>query len=118
MVTVAVTCIANPVLTPRAGGRTFRPAPAHPGPAKEGLPMDAAVGARWGTIAPRRRVRWGDLVRIVVRVGLPAGVNAWLVVHTTVPARDAIGFARQSVGLGNPGTFVETVRHPENKQHP
>jgi hypothetical protein len=80
--------------------------------------MHVAVGARMETIAPRRTVRGGDLVRIVVLLGLAAGVHAWLVAHTTVPARDAIGFARQAVGLGNPATFVETVRNPENKQHP
>jgi hypothetical protein len=80
--------------------------------------MDVAVGARLETIAPRRTVRFDDLVRIVVLLGLAAGVHAWLVAHTTVPARDAMGFARQAVGLGKPATFVETVRNPENKQHP
>jgi hypothetical protein len=63
-------------------------------------------------------VRGGDLVRIVVLVGLAAGVHAWLVAHTTIPARDAIGFARQAVGLGDLAKFVETVKNPENKQHP
>ncbi len=80
--------------------------------------MDVAVGARLETIVPRRTVRGGDVVRLLVLVGLAAGIHAWLVFHTTVPARDAIGFARQAMGLGRPATFLETVRHPENKQHP
>src|SRR5262245_25961295 len=80
--------------------------------------MDAVVGARLETITPRRTVRSGDGVRILVLVGLAAGVPGGLVAHTTVPARDAIGFARQAVGLGRPATFVETVKDPENKQHP
>jgi hypothetical protein len=80
--------------------------------------MDVSVGARLETIAPRRTVRGDDLVRIAVLLGLAVGVHAWLVAHTTVPARDAIGFARQAVGLGRPATFVPTIREPENKQHP
>src|SRR5262245_12694182 len=80
--------------------------------------MDVAVGARMETLAPRRTVRGDDAVRLFVLLGLAVGVHVWLVAHTTVPARDAIGFARQAVGLGNPATFVGTVRSPENKQHP
>jgi hypothetical protein len=80
--------------------------------------MDIAVGARLETIAPRKTVRGDDLVRIVLLLALSAVVHVWLVSHTTVPARDAIGFARQAMNLGRPATFVDAVKNPENKQPP
>ncbi|HEY2783951.1 MAG TPA: glycosyltransferase family 39 protein [Fimbriiglobus sp.] len=80
--------------------------------------MEVAVGARLETVVPRRTVRGGDVIRLLVLVGLAVVVHVWLIAHTIVPARDTIGFARQAVGLGRPATFLDTVRNPENKQHP
>lgn len=80
--------------------------------------MEVAVGARLESVVPRRTVRRDDLIRILFLLGMAAGIHGWLVGHTMVPARDTIGFARQAVNLSRPSTFLETVRNPENKQHP
>ena len=64
--------------------------------------MSADVGGRLERVAPRRSLFVKDYWRIGVLLALAVAIHTWLVVHTSVPARDSIGFARIANNLSDP----------------
>lgn len=67
-----------------------------------------------------RSAVWADGWRLAVLVAVAAGLHAWLVPHTTVPARDGVVFARAAYrfdralagGEETPLGIVRTTEHP------
>jgi hypothetical protein len=64
--------------------------------------MAAITGGRMEVIVRRPRLLGADYLRLAVLVAVSAVVHLWLVAHTAVPARDAIGFARYALCLQSP----------------
>lgn len=64
--------------------------------------MAAEVGGRMEVVPARRSLFAPDYARLAVLGLVAAGVHAWLVAHTAVPARDAVGFARTALNLADP----------------
>jgi 4-amino-4-deoxy-L-arabinose transferase-like glycosyltransferase len=76
--------------------------------------MDALVGARLEIVTPCRLTDTGDRLRLLVLLGLAVAVHGWVLTHTSVTARDGIGFARlalqlENPKLGQPGADADTV---------
>jgi hypothetical protein len=64
--------------------------------------MSAEVGGRLEVVAPRRSLFIKDYWRIAVLLAVAITIHSWLVRHTSVPARDSIGFARIANNLSDP----------------
>lgn len=64
--------------------------------------MAAVVGGRMEAVAPSRSLFAPDYARIAALVAVSAAVHLWLVGHTSVTARDGIGFARYAINLQTP----------------
>ncbi|MGL6094663.1 MAG: ArnT family glycosyltransferase, partial [Fimbriiglobus sp.] len=64
--------------------------------------MEAAVGGRLETVAPRPITDVGDRLRLVALMLLAVAVHGWLVANTYVTARDSLRFARAALLMGNP----------------
>lgn len=64
--------------------------------------MLAEVGGRLEVVAPRRSLFIKDYWRIGVLLAVAIAIHAWLVLHTSVPARDSMGFARIANNLSDP----------------
>ena len=86
--------------------------------------MEALVGGRLETVAPRRVTDTTDRKILAGLVVVAVAVHGWLVAHTGVTARDSVGFARQALNFENPAvgaaagatrTVVDVLRE---SQHP
>jgi hypothetical protein len=64
--------------------------------------MAAITGGRMEVIVRRPSLTGPDYLRLAILVVVSAAVHLWLVAHTAVPARDAIGFARYALCLQSP----------------
>ncbi len=64
--------------------------------------MSAEVGGRLEAVAPRRSLFGPDYVRLGVLLAVAIAIHAWLVMHTAVPARDSLGYARIANSLSHP----------------
>lgn len=85
------------------------------------MSVAAHVGARLETVAPRKVTDSTDRLWLALLVILAIIVHAWLIAHTSVTARDSVGFARTALQLehprtaGFPGGLTEVLRRA---QHP
>lgn len=86
--------------------------------------MEALVGGRLETVAPRRVTDTTDRAILAGLVLIAVAVHGWLLMHTGVTARDSVGFARQALHFENPAigatagvprTVVDVLRE---SQHP
>lgn len=66
--------------------------------------MEARVGARMEVVTPKRRIAALDAGYLVALLVASLALHGWIVSHTFVTARDAIGFARLALNLGSPAT--------------
>lgn len=73
--------------------------------------MAAVVGGRMEAVAPRRSLYGPDYLLLVVLAVVSAGVHLWLVAHTSVTARDSIGFGRYALGLQSPESSLPEGPH-------
>ena len=64
--------------------------------------MSSAVGGRLEAVAPRRSFYGRDYWRIAVLLAVAIAIHSWLVIHTAVPARDSIAYARIANNLSYP----------------
>lgn len=64
--------------------------------------MDALVGGRIETVAPRRVTDTTDRAVLAGLAVVAVAVHGWLLTHTGVTARDSVGFARQALLLESP----------------
>lgn len=64
--------------------------------------MSLEVGGRLEAVAPRRSIYGRDYWRIAILLAAAAAIHTWLVVHTAIPARDSIAFARVANNLSSP----------------
>lgn len=64
--------------------------------------MASEVGGQLETVPARKTLFGLDYRRIVVVLVVSATVHAWLLVHTAVPARDSLGYARFALNLVDP----------------
>ncbi len=64
--------------------------------------MVSVVGGRMEAIAPSRSLFTPDYLRIAALVVISATVHLWLIGHTSVTARDGIGFGRYAINLATP----------------
>ena len=64
--------------------------------------MSADVGGRLEVVAPRRSLFIRDYWRLGILLAVAAAIHTWLIVHTVVPARDSMGFARIANLLSDP----------------
>ncbi len=69
--------------------------------------MEALVGGRLETVAPRKVTDTTDRMVLAGLVVIAVAIHGWLLSHTGVTARDSVGFARQALLLENP-----SVGHP------
>jgi hypothetical protein len=77
--------------------------------------MPAVVGGRIEAVAPRRSLFGPDYVRLAILLIVAAIIHCWLIAHTSIPARDSLGFARLALNIGNPNAGVEPS---ERELHP
>jgi hypothetical protein len=75
--------------------------------------MAAIVGGRLETVAPRRSLFGPDYARLAALAAVSVAVHLWLVCHTAVTARDAIGFARYALAVQSPHASV--VPYDDNR---
>ena len=61
-----------------------------------------AVGGRMEAVAPRRALLGPDYLRLAALAVVSVAVHGWVIAHTSVTARDSIGFARYALGIQNP----------------
>ncbi len=72
--------------------------------------MPAEVGGRLVAVAPQRSLFAPDYVRLLLLLAIASAVHIWLVVHTAVPARDSIGYARLALNLSDPNAGSGTEK--------
>jgi hypothetical protein len=53
-------------------------------------------------VAPRRSLAGPDYLRLFALAVVSVAVHGWVIAHTSVTARDSIGFARYALGIQNP----------------
>jgi hypothetical protein len=83
-----------------------------------GLAARAAAGrAPQGGAAEERPRRGHDLVLLALLLLAAAGLRAWLIRHTEVPARDTIGYVRYAWELGH-RPWIQTIQDLKQQQHP
>lgn len=61
-----------------------------------------SIGGRMEVEAPRRSVGGPDYLRLAVLAAVSVAVHLWLVGHTSVTARDGVGFARFALRVQSP----------------
>src|SRR4051812_20384519 len=66
------------------------------------MATDVHIGGRLEAVAPRRVTDAADRVRLVALAAVAVAVHAWVLAHTTVTARDSIGFARTALQFQDP----------------
>jgi hypothetical protein len=84
------------------------------------MATEVHVGGRLEAVAPRRVTDSGDRLRLLALLAVGALVHVWVVAHTSVTARDSIGFARIALQLENPHAsglhdlteVLKTAHHP------
>ena len=70
--------------------------------------MLADVGGRLEVVPHRRSLFAKDYWRISVLLLVAGAIHAWLVLHTAIPARDSMGFARIANNLSYPNAEQTT----------
>lgn len=64
--------------------------------------MEAMVGARLEVVAPPKITDVGERLRLGGLLLVALAIHGWLLTHTTVTARDGIGFARIALQIEHP----------------
>ncbi|HET6574369.1 MAG TPA: glycosyltransferase family 39 protein [Fimbriiglobus sp.] len=84
------------------------------------MATDVHIGGRLEAVAPRRVTDTSDRVRLLTLLAVAVAVHGWVLTHTTVTARDSIGFARTALQFERPADagMRDVVDVLTNSQHP
>lgn len=74
--------------------------------------MEPTVGGRMEAVPPRRSLFGPDYLRLAVLLAVAVAVHVWLLVHTAVPARDSLAYARVALNLSDPNGANPTAERP------
>ncbi|HEV3437312.1 MAG TPA: glycosyltransferase family 39 protein [Gemmata sp.] len=83
--------------------------------------MSAEVGGLMVAVPPHRSLFGPDYLRLFALLVVGIAIHGWLVVHTAVPARDSLGYARIALNLsypsagsqGEPRQRIDVIRTAE-----
>jgi Dolichyl-phosphate-mannose-protein mannosyltransferase len=64
--------------------------------------MAEEVGGQMETVPTRQSLFGPDYLRLGILLVVAAAIHVWLVVHTAVPARDSLGYARIALNISDP----------------